>query len=238
MVKFEIVGKDETEQKHTVFVDEYGKLRTGVVEYIKLIGQHNSLDGVVTGLSATPTTHNHILVYPLPLHSNAVGDDYTESTLTVTAAAGTTNSGTNSVSATFVSTLRNKITKIKGDVIIVVNIYYNTDGSEGTVSIDSITVEFGKIDTETGNSSVIDGKTVNVGRSTANSPITDSIALIFGNKEFTINEGERLYLTVTVNYTLTVDATGATADVTRTATVRIDHYRGSDDVHILLPVVM
>lgn len=237
--KFLVVGKDEKQQTQTLFVDKYGRIRTGVVEYIKLIAQHNALDGVVVGVNtASPTTYNHILAYPLPLHSNTVGNDYTEATLSVTAAAGSIASSSSSLSVTFVSNLRNQIVKISGDVIVSVMVYYVTDGAEGTVNIDSVDVEIGAINTSDGTSRVIASKSVTVNRSTTNTAVTDAIFVILGNVDDKLDEGERLYLKVTINFTLTVDATGSTTDITRTATVRCDHYRATDDTYVMIPVVM
>lgn len=237
-LKVIVEGYDENQNKQPVFVDPDGKLRTGIVEYIKLIAQHNT-DGVVVGTgTTTPTTYNTILCYPLPLHSNNVGDDYQESTLTLTASAGSTASRTGSVSATFVATLRNAIRRVRGDVIAIITYTYFTNNASATVTISSIDVEIGKIDTSSGTKTTIVSKSLTINRSTTNSAITESIAVIFGNLDFDIKEGERLYLTVTINYSFTVDATGSTAAITSTATVRIDHYRGTDDTHILLPVVM
>jgi len=237
MVKFEVEGVDEKYQKHVIFVDEYGKLRTGIVEYIKLIAQNCLTDGVVTGTSTTsPTTNNNILCYPLPLHSNTVGNDYTEQTLSVTAAAGSTASGTGSVSATFVSNLRNKIIKIRGDVLVGITYYYSSSATSGSVEITTIDVELGKIDTETGTKTSIATKTLTINRATTGT-VNESAIAIFGNLDFTLEEGERIYLTITINFSYTVTNTGTTS-ITDTATVRIEHYRGTDDTYIMLPVVM
>lgn len=237
-VKFTPVSYNDEGNEYAFYVDEYGKLRMGVVEYIKLIAQKPSLSGVTVGIgTTTPTTYNTILIYPVPLHSNDVGEDYTESTLSVTAAAGATASGTGSVSATFVSTLRNKFARIKGDVIAQIMYYYASSATTGTVEVTTIDVEIGKIDTESGTKTSLASKTITVNRSTTGS-VEEAITVIFENMDFKLNEGERMYLSVTVNYSFTVDASGSTTSVTDTASVRIDHYRGSDDTCLLLPVVM
>jgi len=237
MVKFEIEGIDEKYQKHVVFVDADGKIRTGIVEYIKLIGQDCITDGVTVGTGTTsPKTYNGILCYPLPFPSNIVGNDYAEQTLSLTVAAGSSSSGTGSVSATFVSNLRNKITKVRGDVIAVVTYYYASSDTSGTVEVTTIDIEFGKIDTETGETTTIASKTLTINRSTTGS-VTEAAVAIFENLDFSINEGERLYLSVTVNFSYIVTNSG-TASITDTATVRIDYYRGADDTYIMIPVVM
>ena len=228
----EIQGKDETNIRRTIFVDADGKLRTGIVEYIKLIAQHNALDGI----TVAGTTYNHILAYPSPFHSNVVGNDYEETALSVTAAAGTTASATGSVSATFVSNLRNRIVKVRGDVLVVVTYYYsNTDAD--SVTVDSIDVEFGILKPD-GTTTALGSKSVTINRSaSAGTSVTESLVIIFQDKEFSLTEGDRLYLTVTVNATITETAP-ATASSTGTGAVRIHFYRGTDDTYMLLPVVM
>lgn len=232
MVKFLVLGRDDKYLKQILFIDQDGKIRTGIVEYIKLIAQHNALDGI----TVAGTTYNHILAYPLPFHSNVVGNDYEETSLRVTAAAGTTASATGSVSVMFVSNLRNKIVKVRGDVLVTVTYYYsNTDAD--SVTVDTIDVEIGILHS-TGATTVIGSKSITVNRSaSAGQSITESIVVIFQDQEFSLEEGDRLYLKVTLNATITETAP-STADSTGTGAIRIDFYRGTDDTHVLLPVVM
>lgn len=232
MVKFLVLGEDDKDLKQTLFVDQDGKIRTGIVEYIKLIAQHNALDGI----TIADTTYNHILAYPLPFHSNVIGNDYEETSLSVTAAAGTTASATGSVSVMFVSNLRNKIVKVRGDVLVTVTYYYsNTDAD--SVTVDTIDVEIGILHS-TGATTVIASKSITVNRSaSAGQSITESTVAIFQDQEFSLEETDRLYLKVTLNATITETAP-STADSTGTGAIRIDFYRGTDDTHVLLPVVM
>lgn len=232
MVKFFVLGRDDKHLKQILFIDRDGKIRTGIVEYIKLIAQHNALDGI----TVANTTYNHILAYPLPFHSNTVGNDYEETTLSVTAAAGSTASATGSVSAMFVSNLRNKIVKVRGDVLVTVTYYYSNTNAD-SVTVDTIDVEIGILHPD-GTTTVIGSKSITVNRSaSAGQSITESTVVIFQDQEFSLEEGDRLYLKVTLNATITETAP-STADSTGTGVIRIDFYRGTDDTHVLLPVVM
>jgi len=215
-------GKDETGLGTTLFVDKYGKIRVGVVEYIQLIAQHVTTDKI----TIAATDYNHLLCFPLPLHSDEDGDDYTETTLT-----GTDGTVTGTTSATFLSVIENAM-RIKGTAKGVVTIYYVTNIAEGTTTIDSIDVVLEKIDSA-GSVTSITTKSVTVGYSTTTTAVTIGIPFILTNLDVSLNEGERLRLKITINYSLVV-----TAGYTATSTVRINHGRGSDSTNILLPVLM
>jgi len=225
-----------------IYVDSEGKLRTGIVEYIKLYAQNPRFASVTVGTSTTaPTTYNTLLMYPLPLSGVDTGNDQLTSSasLTVTAAAGTTNTNTTyfSITKVFVGTLTNKIDLIKGKALIRVTI--TISASSGTTTLTSLNLEFGKVDISTGTFTAIHTKSLTVGDSTTGS-LTEAFTDIF-DIDTSLNDGELFYLKVNANCSLTVTANASSSTtsvtVTGTGTVAIDVYRGSDYTCVLLPIV-
>lgn len=199
---------------NAIFVDQRGRIKTGVIEYAQFIAQKIGTDTIV----ASKDYGGYVLMYPLPLGTIDLGDDYTEVYVPDTG-------GEEILNVDFVSML-DEAMHIDGIVRVRTSVYIESISGNTYLTTARILlgVDDGSAITWIGDKTIIVNKSVGAGNS------TDLAINVLFDVDRTFSQGERLVLGVRLS--------GYNDYSSGAGKIRLRHYKGSDDTYVLTPVVL